>query len=203
MTETEAQHFIIIANCVANVALAFVAISGKALVLYEVWKALTLRLPSILLLCGLASPDLCVGLIAQTPFILRSFIGLYSQSESLKPEIIDAYITVGVSLCGASLYILAGISVERLTVIVKPSQYPSILTFSSHSYPCGHLCSLCIGSEHKVLWRTSSVPFYLHKHIHLLEHLHHMPRNHLQNHASSSTSDSLSDSSVWGYQCKD
>ena len=130
MTETAAQHFIIITNCVVNVALAVVAISGNALVLYGVWKAPALRSPSTLLLCGLASTDLLVGLVAQPFFIVRSFISLYSQSESLKQVIIEAYTTVGISLCATSLFIIAGISIDRLIAIVKPLQYPSIVTSS-------------------------------------------------------------------------
>ena len=128
--ETAAQHFIIIANCVANVALAFVAISGNALVLYGVWKTPALRSPSILLICSLASTDLCVGLIAQPFFIARGFIDLYSKSESLKHVIFEAYPTVGITLCAASLCIIAAISLDRLIAIVKPLQYPSIVTSS-------------------------------------------------------------------------
>ena len=130
MTETAAQHFIIIANCVANVAFAFVTISGNALLLYGVWKTPSHRSPSTLLLCGLASTDLLVGLVAQPFFIVRSFISLYSQSDSLKQVIIKAYTTVGISLCATSLFIITGISVDRLIAIVKPPQYPSIVTTS-------------------------------------------------------------------------
>ena len=128
--ETTAQHFIIITKCVVNVALAFVAISGNALVLYGVWKTPALRYPSILLICGLASADLGVGLIAQPFFIARSFIGLYSKSESVKQVIIEAYHTVGTTFCAASLFVIAGISIDRLMAIVKPLQYPSIVTSS-------------------------------------------------------------------------
>ena len=130
MSETAAQHFIIIANCVANVALAFVAISGNALVLYGVWKAPAPRSPSTLVLCALASTDLLVGSVAQLFFIVRSFISLYSQSESLKQVIIEAYTTVGITLCATSLFIIAGISIDRLIAIVKPLQYPSIVISS-------------------------------------------------------------------------
>ena len=128
MTEPGAQHFIVIASCVANVALAFVAISGNALVLYAVWKTPALRSPSILLICGLASTDLCVGLIAQPVIIVTSFIKLYSHSDTLKLEV--ATLTIAFLLCGVSLFIIAGISIDRLIAIVKPLQYPSIVTSS-------------------------------------------------------------------------
>ena len=130
MTDTTAQHFIIITNCVVNVALAFVAISGNALVLYGVWKTPALRSPSILLICGLASTDLCVGLIAQPLVIVTSFINLYSHSVNLKSILNQATFIIALSLCGVSLFMITGISIDRLIAIVKPLQYPSIVTSS-------------------------------------------------------------------------
>ena len=128
MTRTAVEQFIIIANCVVNTALTFVATSGNALVLYAVWKRPALRSPSILLLCGLASTDLCVGLIAQPLFIAGSYINLYSRSENLKLMLENAYKVIGLSLCASSLLIMTGISIDRLIAIVKPLQYPSIVT---------------------------------------------------------------------------
>ena len=130
MTRTAVEQFIIIANCVVNIALAFVAITGNALVLYAVWKTPALRSPSILLLCGLASTDVCVGLIAQPLFIAGNFIDLFSRSEDLKFKFEKAYKTIGMTLCGASLFMVAGVSIDRLIAIVKPLQYPSVVTSS-------------------------------------------------------------------------
>ena len=130
MTRTAVEQFIIIANCVVNIPLAFVAITGNALVLYAVWKTPALRSPSILLLCGLASTDVCVGLIAQPLFIAGNFIDLFSRSEDLKFKFEKAYKTMGMTLCGASLFMVAGVSIDRLIAIVKPLQYPSVVTSS-------------------------------------------------------------------------
>ena len=157
MTETAAQHFIIIANCVANVPLAFVAISGNALVLYGVWKTPALRSPSTILLCGLASTDLLVGLVAQPFFIVRSFVSLYSQSESLKQVIIQAYITVGISLCATSLFIIAGISIDRLIAIVKPLQYPSIVTTSRVTRILVVIWAVCALGAITLFWGTPTL----------------------------------------------
>ena len=128
MTGIAVEQFIIIANCAVNIALAFVAITGNALVLYAVWKTPALRSPSILLLCGLASSDLCVGLIAQPLVIAGSFISLYSRSENLKILLAKTCQMIELSLCGASPFILIGISIDILVAIVKPLQYPSIVT---------------------------------------------------------------------------
>ena len=130
MTETTVQNVIIIANCVVNLALAFVAIFGNALVLYGVWKTPSLRSPSILLLCGLASTDFSVGFIAQPMFIARSFVALFSRSVNLNLIFIKIFGTIGSCLCGSSLATMTGISIDRLIAIHKPLQYPSIVTSS-------------------------------------------------------------------------
>ena len=114
MTETTAEQVIIIANCVVNLALAFFAITGNALVLYGVWRTPSLRSPSILLLCGLASTDFSVGFIAQPIFIARSFVELFSRSVNLKLIFIKIYGTIGSCLCGSSLAMMAVISIDRL-----------------------------------------------------------------------------------------
>ena len=131
MTETSVAQVIIITNCVVNLALAFVAITGNALVLYGVWKTPSLRSPFILLLCGLATTDCIVGFIAQPMFIARSFVELSTRSVNLKVILINKVIASGSSLCGVSLAtVTTGISIDRLIAIHKPPQYPSIVTSS-------------------------------------------------------------------------
>ncbi|XP_068697821.1 melanocortin receptor 4-like [Montipora foliosa] len=122
------ESAIMLVNCVVNIVLAFTATIGNVLVLYAVWKKPTLRSPSILLLCGLASTDLAVGLIAQPLFIGRSLINLYSRSERLKLTFERGFKTIAFSLCGVSICIIAGTSLDRLIAILKPLQYPSIVT---------------------------------------------------------------------------
>ena len=128
MTETTAEQVIIIANCVLNLALAFVAITGNALVLYRVWRTPSFRSPSILIFCGLASTDFSVGFIAQPIFIARSFVELFSRSVNLKLIFIKIYGTIGSCLCGSSLAMMAVISIDRLIAIHKSLHYPSIVT---------------------------------------------------------------------------
>ena len=123
-----AQYFITIANCVVNLPLAFVAVTGNALFLYGVWKTPSLRSPFILLLCGLASTDLSVGLIAQPVFITEVLVGLYSRSENLTLAFTKAHQMIARSLCGVSLLMIGGISIDRFIAIVKPLHYPSTVT---------------------------------------------------------------------------
>ena len=122
------ESAIMLVNCVVNIVLAFTTTIGNVLVLYAVWKKPTLRSPSILLLCGLASTDLAVGLIAQPLFISRSLINLYTRSERLKLTFERGFKAIAFSLCGVSLGIIAGTSLDRLIAIRKPLQYPSIVT---------------------------------------------------------------------------
>ena len=130
MTETAVEQIIIIANCVVNLALAFVAIFGNGLVLYGVWKTSSLRSPFILLLCGLASTDFSVGFIAQPMFIAGSFVELFSRSVNLKLIFMKIHSAIAFCLCGVSLAMTTGISIDRLIAIHKQSQYPSIVTSS-------------------------------------------------------------------------
>ena len=125
------ESAIMLVNCVVNIVLASTATIGNVLVLYAVWKKPTPRSPSILLLCGLASTDLAVGLIAQPLFIARSLINLYSRSETLKLTFEKGFKTIALSLSGVSLSIIAGTSLDRLIAILKPLQYPSIVTVRS------------------------------------------------------------------------
>ena len=122
------ESAIMLVNCVVNIVLAFTATIGNVLVLYAVWKKPTLRSPSILLLCDLASADLAVGLIAQPVLIASSLIDLYTRSERLKLTFRRGSSTIAFSLCGVSLGIIAGTSLDRLIAILKPLQYPSIVT---------------------------------------------------------------------------
>ena len=124
----EKEDSLIILNCVVNIVLSLTATIGNVLVLYAVWKKPTLRSPSILLLCGLASTDLAVGLIVQPLFIASSLIDLHTRSETLKLTFRRGYNSIAFSLCGVSLCIIAGTSLDRLIAIVKPLQYPSIVT---------------------------------------------------------------------------
>ena len=130
MTETTVAQVIIIAICVVNLALAFVAIFGNALALYGVWKTPSLRSPFILLLCGLAITDFSVGVIAQPIFIARRFVDLFSRSVNLKLIFEKIFVMIALCLCGVSLAMMTGISIDRLIAIYKPLQYPSIVTSS-------------------------------------------------------------------------
>ena len=76
-------QILLLANCGVNIPLALTAIIGNALVLHAVWKTPSLRSPSILLLCGLASTDLAVGVVVQPLFITRVLVLIYTHSVEI------------------------------------------------------------------------------------------------------------------------
>ena len=63
------SHKLILFNCVVNTLLMLTTIIGNILVLSAIWKTSSLRTPSIILLCGLATTDLVVGLVVQPLFL--------------------------------------------------------------------------------------------------------------------------------------
>ena len=146
------ESAIMLANCVVNIVLAFTATIGNMLVLYAVWRKPTLRSPSILLLCGLASTDLAVGLIAEPLFIARSFLNLYTRSERLKVTFERGSKTVAFSLCGVSLGIIAGTSLDRLIAILKPLQYPSIVTVRRVACILLAIWAVCVVAGTTQIW---------------------------------------------------
>ncbi|XP_068759930.1 melanocortin receptor 3-like [Montipora capricornis] len=146
------ESAIMLVNCVVNIVLAFTATIGNMLVLYAVWRKPTLRSPSILLLCGLASTDLAVGLIAQPLFIASSLIILYSRSETLKLTFQRGSNAISFPVCGVSLCIIAGLSLDRLTAILKPLQYPSIVTVRRVTGMLLAIWTVCVLAGTTQLW---------------------------------------------------
>ena len=58
-------ELIIVFNSTVNFPLSVLTIVGNTLVLVAVWRTPSLRSPSVILLCGLATTDLAVGLLVQ------------------------------------------------------------------------------------------------------------------------------------------
>ena len=119
--------FIIVFNCAINVPLLITTIIGNALVLAAVWKSPSLRSPSVIFLCGLATTDLAVGLLLQPLFLSMELI-LLSNSSTYHCALGYAFITVSYTVCGASLVTLATISVDRLLSLRYHMRYASIVT---------------------------------------------------------------------------
>ena len=118
---------LIVSNCVINILLSVTATIGNILVLSVVWKTPSLRSPSIVLLCGLASTDLAVGLVVQPVFFSMEMMLLLSNSE-YHCDLGKAYIVLSYTACSASLMTVTAISLDRLLALRYHLRYTSIVT---------------------------------------------------------------------------
>jgi len=117
-------------NCIVNILLLITAIVGNALVLSVTWKTPSLRSPSIVLLCGLATTDLAVGLVVQPLFLSMELMQLLWNSAEYHCTLGKAFITMSYWLCGVSLSTVAAIGVDRLLAISYHLRYGSTVTVS-------------------------------------------------------------------------
>ena len=74
-------ELIVVFNSTVNFPLSVLTIVGKTLFLVAVWRTPSLRSPSVILLCGLATTDLAVGLLVQ-PLFLSMELTLLSNSSA-------------------------------------------------------------------------------------------------------------------------
>ena len=119
---------LIIANCVFNFVFLAIAILGNTLVISVVWKSPSLRSPSIVLLCGLATTDLAVGLVVQSLFLAMELMLFLSNSENYNCTLEKTFTIASYTVCGASLLTVTAISLDRLLAIHYHMRYASIVT---------------------------------------------------------------------------
>ena len=120
-------ELIVVFNSTVNFPLSVLTIAGNALVLVAVWRTPSLRSPSVILLCGLATTDLAVGLLVQ-PLFLSMELTLLSNSSAYNCVLGKAFITVSYTVCGVSLATLTAITIDRLLALKYHMRYSSIMT---------------------------------------------------------------------------
>ncbi|XP_020625054.1 adenosine receptor A2b-like [Orbicella faveolata] len=108
-----------------NIPLCITAFLGNVLIIVVLQKVSFLHPPSKLLLGCLASTDLCVGLITQPLYV--SFLMIPAHSR-LCHYLNIASFTVGLLLCGVSLFTLTAISVDRLLALLLRMRYRQMVT---------------------------------------------------------------------------
>ena len=121
-------HKLILFNCVVNTLLMLTTIIGNILVLSAIWKTSSLRTPSIILLCGLATTDLAVGLVVQPLFLSMELTLHHSNSVEFPCTLAKAYISLSYLACSASLLTVTAISLDRLLAIQYHLRYASVVT---------------------------------------------------------------------------
>ena len=120
-------QLLIVLNCSLNVLLLIITILGNVLVLAAVWRTPSLRSPSVIFLCGLATTDLAVGVVVQPLFLSMELI-LLRNSTAYHCALGNAFITISYTVCGASLVTITSISVDRLLALRYHMRYPTIVT---------------------------------------------------------------------------
>ena len=112
---------------VANTIFSITAFLGNALILVALHRETTLNKPSKLLLRGLATTDLCVGIIAE-PVNVASWISLANGRLDICFYTEWASFVIGYILCSVSLVTLTAISVDRLLALLLGLRYQQIVT---------------------------------------------------------------------------
>ena len=108
-----------------NIPLSITAFLGNLLIIVALQKVSSLHPPSKLLLCCLASTDLCVGLIAQPLFVTY----LMASSHSKRCHYVQIiFKPTGAIFCGVSLLTLTAISVDRLLALTLGLRYRPAVT---------------------------------------------------------------------------
>ena len=134
---TSLRKTIVIVNCAINVPLMLMSIIGNALVLATILSTPSLRSPSTIFLCSLATSDLLVGIVVQPVYIV----------SELKPEsslLQQSYNMLSLLCCGVSLGTMAAISVDRYLALHYHMRYPNLMTEKRALCTSGALWSLCL-----------------------------------------------------------
>ena len=148
------SEILIVFNCAINILLLITGILGNVLVILVVWKTPSLRSPSNVLLCGLATSDLAVGLVVQPLFLYIELTQFLENSAEYPCALGRAFIVVSYTVCGVSLLTVTAISVERLLALQYHLRYVNIITVQRVMYlmtlnwlASGFLASLILWSR--------------------------------------------------------
>ena len=113
---------------VLNFHLSTIASIGNILILIALQKPSALHLPSKVLLCCLATSDLCVGIILQ-PLVAILFIAIVNENRDLCGPILGITYLLGVVLFGVTLLTLTAVSVERFLALSLGLRFRQVVTF--------------------------------------------------------------------------
>lgn len=112
---------------VLNIFLAIVTILGNKLILVALHHESSLHPPSKLLLRGLATTDLCVGLISQ-PVCVAFWVSIVDKNWTICRYSRMLRFILGYLLGSVSLLTLTAISVDRLLALLLRLRYRQVVT---------------------------------------------------------------------------
>ena len=110
---------VVIINCVSNVPLMLISISGNALVMVAIKGTSSIRSTSTIMVCSLAFSDFLVGLVDQPLYIGHQ---LTKESTLL---ILEG--TIGHSVCGVSFLTITAISLDRFVALHYHLRYYTLV----------------------------------------------------------------------------
>ena len=110
----------VLVNCILNAVFMLASVLENSLVLAAILRTPSLRSPSTIFLCSLATSDLLVGLVVQPVYIA------YQLTECA--TVYQVLSIVAGSGCGFSLLLMTAITVDRFLAIHYPMQYPNLMT---------------------------------------------------------------------------
>ena len=120
-------HKPLILFLVLNIFLSMTAFLGNTLILKALRKETSLHPPSKLLLCCLATTDLCVGLISQ-PLVVATWMSIRYENWNLCRYTYTSCFIASHTLSSVSLMTMTSISVDRLLALLLGLRYRQIVT---------------------------------------------------------------------------
>ena len=120
-------HYQLMCLAVVNIILALIAVVGNTLILIALHKESSLRQPSKILLCSLASSDLCLG-FSTLVFATCWLSTVLRQKWQSCQYVYLAYGITAVTLFGVSLFTTTAVSVDRLLALLLGLRYRLIVT---------------------------------------------------------------------------
>ena len=106
--------------------LSITAFLENALILAALHKVSSLHAPSKLLLCSLATTDLCVGLIAE-PLAVTYLLSALTEQWVICRYAFSVFQTATYILCAVSLFTMTAISVDRLLALLLGLRYRQVV----------------------------------------------------------------------------
>ncbi|XP_067025675.1 melanocyte-stimulating hormone receptor-like [Acropora muricata] len=120
-------HNQLICFTIVSIIVALTTVVGNTLILIALYKETSLHQPSKILLCCLASSDLCLGYSTRL-FVPYWISSLLKQKWQTCQHVHLAYILAGGILFGVSLFTTNAISVDRLLALLLGIRYRQIVT---------------------------------------------------------------------------
>ena len=144
---------------ILNIVLSITAFLGNTLILIALHKESFLHPPSKLLLCCLATTDLCVGLISQ-PGSVIALMSIRSQRRNICRYAINSSVVASLTFCSVSLLTLTAISVDRLLALLLRLRYRQVVTFRRTFVTVIILWLVSIASAAMSFWNYFSTIWY-------------------------------------------